>query len=74
MFMRFLAILAMSHLLPLHYRRATSKVAPQTETSGDCGVFAMEYIEHCMLERSLELVNDDNMLTFRHRWCVDLFY
>ncbi|KAM6541105.1 hypothetical protein CsatB_005552 [Cannabis sativa] len=64
----------LSQLLPLHYRRATSEVVPQTNGSGNCGVYAMEHIEHLMLDRSLEHVHDDNMLTFRHRWCVDLFY
>ncbi|KAM6583909.1 hypothetical protein CsatB_010911 [Cannabis sativa] len=64
----------LSQLLPLHYRRATSEVVPQTKSSGNCGVYAMEHIEHLMLDRSLEHVHDDNMLTFRHRWCVDLFY
>ncbi|KAM6553330.1 hypothetical protein CsatB_014092 [Cannabis sativa] len=64
----------LSQLLPLHYRRATSDVVPQTNGSGNCGVYAMEHIEHLMLDRSLEHVHDDNMLTFRHRWCVDLFY
>ncbi|KAM6560615.1 hypothetical protein CsatA_029854 [Cannabis sativa] len=64
----------LSQLLPLHYRLVTSEVAPQTNSSGNCGMYAMEHIEHFMLERSLEHVHDDNMLTFRHRWCVDLFY
>ncbi|KAM6567398.1 hypothetical protein CsatA_026526 [Cannabis sativa] len=64
----------LSQLLPLHYRRVTSEVAPQTNNSGNCGMYAMEHIEHLMLERSLEHVHDDNMLTFRDRWCVDLFY
>ncbi|XP_060969916.1 uncharacterized protein LOC115695232 [Cannabis sativa] len=64
----------LSQLLPLHYRRATSEVVPQTNSSGNCGMYAMEHIEHLMLDRSLEHVHDDNMLTFRHRWCVDLFY
>ncbi|XP_062100256.1 uncharacterized protein LOC133806146 [Humulus lupulus] len=64
----------LSQLPPMHYKRATPEVVPQAESSGDCGIYAIEYVEHRMLDLPFEKVNDDNMLTFRHRWCVDLFY
>ncbi|KAM6548176.1 hypothetical protein CsatB_019852 [Cannabis sativa] len=63
-----------SQLRSMHARRMPSEVVPQSRTSGDCGVYALEYIEHLMLNRSLDNITDDNMRMFRDRWCVDLFY
>ncbi|XP_060973197.1 uncharacterized protein LOC133038834 [Cannabis sativa] len=63
-----------SQLKSMHARRMPSEVVPQSKTSGDCGVYALEYIEHLMLNRSLDNITDDSMRMFRDRWCVDLFY
>ncbi|XP_060969515.1 uncharacterized protein LOC115713230 [Cannabis sativa] len=63
-----------SQLRSMHARRMPSEVVPQSKTSGDCGVYALEYIEHLMLNRSLDNITDDSMRMFRDRWCVDLFY
>ncbi|XP_060959949.1 uncharacterized protein LOC133030917 [Cannabis sativa] len=63
-----------SQLKAMHARRMPSEVVPQSKTSGDCGVYALEYIEHLMLNRSLDNITDDSMRMFRDRWCVDLFY
>ncbi|KAM6564141.1 hypothetical protein CsatB_024139 [Cannabis sativa] len=60
-------------------RNFTSKVmdravVPQTKTSGNCGMYVIEHIEHSMLETTFDNVHDENMKKFRERWCVDLFY
>ena len=41
--------------------------------SGDCGVFALKYVEHKVLDLPLSYITDENMNVFRQRWAADLF-
>ncbi|RYE04983.1 MAG: hypothetical protein EOP33_07880 [Rickettsiaceae bacterium] len=42
--------------------------------SGDCGMFALKYVEHVVLNESFDTLQSENMRMFRKKWCVDLFY
>lgn len=42
--------------------------------SGDCGMYAIKYVEHLMAGLKLDTIIDDNMELFRQKWCTDLFY
>ncbi|KAM6558355.1 hypothetical protein CsatA_027594 [Cannabis sativa] len=58
----------------MHATRATHDLVPKSATSGDCGVYCIEYVEHLMMQRGLTDVTPDRIAMFRQRWCVDLFY
>ncbi|XP_060961888.1 uncharacterized protein LOC133032082 [Cannabis sativa] len=58
----------------MHASRATHDLVPKSATSGDCGVYCIEYVEHLMMQRGLTDVTPDRIAMFRQRWCVDLFY
>ncbi|XP_062116961.1 carbon catabolite repressor protein 4 homolog 3-like isoform X3 [Humulus lupulus] len=46
---------------------------PQTKVSGDCGVYAIKYIEHLLGRLPLDTICDDSMELFRNKWTVDLW-
>ena len=42
--------------------------------SGDCGMYAIKYIEHLLCGLPLDTIINDNMSLFRKKWSVDLWY
>ncbi|KAM6556080.1 hypothetical protein CsatB_003099 [Cannabis sativa] len=58
----------------MHSTRATHDLVLKATTSGDCGVYCIEYVEHLMMQRGLTDVTPGRIVMFRERWCVDLFY
>ncbi|XP_062079045.1 uncharacterized protein LOC133783573 [Humulus lupulus] len=55
-------------------RRKQKHELPQSKRSGDCGVYAIKYIEHLMVGLPLEAICDENMEVFRNKWTTDLWY
>ena len=42
--------------------------------SGDCGMFAIKYIEHLMTGRDIKSITSEKMQDFRNEWCMDVFF
>ncbi|PON32214.1 Ulp1 protease family, C-terminal catalytic domain containing protein [Parasponia andersonii] len=55
-------------------RRLPPNVVPQTEKSGDCGVFVIKHLECLLADIPLSNVVDDVIQHSRQKLCVDLFY
>ncbi|XP_062081617.1 uncharacterized protein LOC133788237 [Humulus lupulus] len=55
-------------------RRKQKHELPKSKRSGDCGVYAIKYIEHLMVGLPLETICDENMEVFRNKWTTDLWY
>ncbi|XP_060965676.1 uncharacterized protein LOC133034581 [Cannabis sativa] len=63
-----------SQVRPFDWEMMDNKVVPQTKSSGDCGMYVIEHIEHKLLDLPFDGVHDQHMSLFRQRWAVDLFY
>ncbi|XP_062119852.1 uncharacterized protein LOC133834299 isoform X2 [Humulus lupulus] len=63
-----------SQVRPFDWKLIPREFVPQTKSSGDCGCYVIEHIEHKLLQLPFDNVTDNNMKLFRQRWCVDLFY
>ncbi|XP_062094226.1 uncharacterized protein LOC133800285 [Humulus lupulus] len=63
-----------SQVKPFDWKLTPREFVPQTKSSGDCGCYVIEHIEHKLLQLPFDNVIDNNMKIFRQRWCVDLFY
>ena len=42
--------------------------------SGDCGMFAIKYVEHILVDAGFDTLLSENMRTFRKKWSTDLFF
>lgn len=42
--------------------------------SGDCGMFAIKYVEHILVGVGFDTLLSENMRTFRKKWSTDLFF
>ncbi|XP_062074926.1 uncharacterized protein LOC133778929 [Humulus lupulus] len=63
-----------SQVRPFDWKLTPREFVPQTKSSGDCGCYVIEHIEHKLLQLPFDNVTDNNMKLFRQRWSVDLFY
>ncbi|KAL2490224.1 Ulp1 protease family protein [Abeliophyllum distichum] len=60
------------HEGPLQFVRKKTEI-PQTKKSGDCGVYAIKYIECLAAGRSVDVVTDENMLFWRRKLAVEMY-
>ncbi|XP_060957906.1 uncharacterized protein LOC115709475 [Cannabis sativa] len=63
-----------SQVRPFDREMMDNKVVPQTKSSGDCGMYVIEHIEHKLLDLPFDGVHDQHMSLFRREMGVDLFY
>ena len=42
--------------------------------SGDCGIYAIKYLEYLIADKGLDAVKDEHMRFQQKKLCVDLFY
>lgn len=61
-------------LEPMTFERVPHPTVPRAKVSGDCGVFAIMYMEYLTAALDVSEVTSDHIVFWRQKWAVRLFH